>query len=191
MCRPSWTPVKGAPLKGCIVWTLTKPNWFSQILTEGQVEVCVSVYVWVCWLECVHASVCTCLIWFTCITKKNLCIPNKQHNRILLSTTLWWWQLVCGGLWQCPQCFARCFDAIMYLCVILAPCHSSFLLQASSVNAAIYCESSPPSGRSNCFGFEAGEIESTYTHRRTLTLLVFYFNVKDSSAAAKLLSCSL
>ncbi len=36
---------------------------------------------------------------------------------------------------------------------------------------AIYCESSPPSGLSNCFGFEAGEIESTCkrTHRHTLT----------------------
>ena len=34
--------------------------------------------------------------------------------------------------------FAWCFDAVMYLCVILAPCHSSFLLQASSVNAQLF-----------------------------------------------------
>lgn len=34
--------------------------------------------------------------------------------------------------------FAWCFDAVMYPCVILAPCHSSFLLQASSVNAELF-----------------------------------------------------
>lgn len=34
--------------------------------------------------------------------------------------------------------FAWCFDAVVCLCVILAPCHSSFLLQASSVNAQLF-----------------------------------------------------
>lgn len=61
----------------------------------------------------------------------------------------------------CTQYLPGALMPFFYLRVILAPCHSAFLLQASSVNAAIYCEFSPPSGHSNCFGFEAGEIERT------------------------------
>lgn len=154
MCRPSWNWVNGAPLKGCIVWTLTKPNWFGQILTEGQVEVClcVGVYVSRCvcgcvcefryecagmWVYvCAHACMCTCLIWFT--YKKTLCVPTKRHIQVLVLTSPWCWQLVYGGYGSVYSAFAWCFDAVMYLCVILAPCHSSFLLQASSVNAQLF-----------------------------------------------------
>lgn len=128
MCRPSWNSVNGAPLKGCIVWTLTKPNWFGQILTEGHVEGYLSVYRFICdcsgmWATvCVHACMCTCLIWFT--YKYPLCVPTKRYNQVLLLTSPWWRQLVYGRCGSVSSMFAWCFDAIMYLCVILAPCHS-------------------------------------------------------------------
>lgn len=136
MCRPSWNSVNGVPLKGCIVWTLTKPNWFGQILTEGHVEgcPCVCVQVYVC--ECVHVCMCTCLTWFT--YKYPLCVPIERCNQVLLLTFPRLRQLVYGGYGSASSMFAWCFDAVMYLCVILAPCHSWFLLQASSVNAQLF-----------------------------------------------------
>lgn len=131
MCRPSWNWVNGAPLKGCIVWALPKPNWFGQILTDGHVEG-LSLCTGFC-MQTVHVSMCTCLRLL-----HPLCLIAKQHNQVLLLASTQWWQLVYGRYSGVSSVFAWCFDAAMYLCVILAPCHSSFLLQASSVNAQLF-----------------------------------------------------
>lgn len=86
MCRPSWNSVNGAPLKGCIVWTLTKPNWFGQILTEGHVEgcprVCVQVCVWMFWhgSECVCSSVHVHLPYLIFAYKYPLCVAIKRYK---------------------------------------------------------------------------------------------------------------
>lgn len=142
------------PLKGCIVWTLTKPNWFGQILTGGQVEVSVRDSSAMFAHECAHACLCTCLICSAYIKRREREKKPSVFSSDGINVFCYWFRSSwCVALWRrismvCPVLWCA------YICVSsLATCHSSFLLQASSVNAAIYCESSPPSGSSNCFGF--------------------------------------
>lgn len=77
MCRPGRNSVNGAPLKGCIVWTLTKPNWFGQILTDWHVNrervccvcnkgLCMTVPAWE-WM-CAFMRVCASAVF--CFTHK-------------------------------------------------------------------------------------------------------------------------
>lgn len=107
---------------------------------------------------CGQACMCTCRVWFT---YKNTPLYHSVQFCCLLTT-------VTVGLWQCVL-----DEAIVYVRV----CHPGSLSQLIFVASffcqctAIYCESSPPSGLSNCFGFEAGEMESTYTQRHTPTPL--------------------
>lgn len=55
--------------------------------------------------------------------KYPLCIATTiQSSCAVTSPQLW--QLVYGGYGSASPMFAWCFDAVMYLCVILAPCHS-------------------------------------------------------------------
>lgn len=120
-----------------------KQTGLVKFWTEGHIEgclcmcvVCGQVSVWMLWHVCVHSCLCTCLIWFTYRTP--LCVPTKQYNQVPLLTSPWWWQLVYGSYGSVSSMFAWCFDAVLYLCVILSSCHSSFLLQASSVNAQLF-----------------------------------------------------
>lgn len=82
------------------------------------------------------SSLCTCLIWFTYPTP--LCVSAKQCDGVAHSTSPPQRQLVYGCYGSASSMFAWCFDAVMYPRVILASCHSSFLLQASSVNAQLF-----------------------------------------------------
>ena len=139
MCRSSWNSVNGTLLNGCIVWTLMKPNRFGQYLTKGHVEGCASMYRFmyecVCiWVHvCGHACLCTCLY----IQNSPLC----PHLIIWSGSAVSIPTMVTVGVWQLWPCVLD--DAIMYLCVILASCHSSFLLRASSVNAQLFTVSPP------------------------------------------------
>lgn len=85
------------------------------------------------------------------------------------------------GLWQ------RVLNVCLVLwCRHVSVCHPRSLSQFIFVAGffcqctAIYCESSPPSGLSNCFGFEAGEIDSICAHTRTLTHSDTHANTLDS-----------
>lgn len=113
----------------------------------------------VCW--CMHMHL-PHLVW----TLKSAAVSpqNKNwHKQILLFNVP---VMVTVGIWQ----------RVLGVCLVLWCRHvsvwhpgslSQFIFVAGFFCqcTAIYCESSPPSGLSNCFGFEAGKIESTYTDR--------------------------
>lgn len=117
--------------------------------------------------ECAGTRVCVCVCvqcapaTFGLHSNPPLC----PHQTIQLNPSVTVSIMMTVGLWRCVA-----DDAIMCLCAILATCHSSSLLQASSVNAQLFTVSPAHHLASlNCFGFEAGEIESTYAHTQTHT----------------------
>lgn len=66
-------------------------------------------------------------------------------------------------------CVSHCLLVTLHFCCILffSLSLSLSLCVFFCLRAAIYCGSSPPSGPRNCFGFEASQIASTHTHRRS------------------------
>lgn len=131
MWRSSWNLVKGVPLKDCIVWTPCKAKLVQSIFNRGWEGGCFQVYVWTCLHATVQACMCTCHIWKQTST---LLRPPKRHAEIVLGTWPQRRQLVYGG-WVSYTCLVLWCRRVSVR-VILAP--SSFLLQASSVNAQLF-----------------------------------------------------
>lgn len=97
-------------------------------------------------------------------------LTSPQNNTIGFCSERWpSWRQLCQLPSVCPRCLpgraSVCHLGSSSQLVFVAGFFFSSLYQCTT----IYCESNPPSGLSNCFGFEVGAIQRalTHTHRHT------------------------
>lgn len=159
MWRSSWNLVKGVPLKDCIVWTPCKAKLVQSIFNRGWEGGCFQVYVW----TCLHATVQACMYVHLphLETNKHPSTSSKTSRwnsagNMAAASTVGLRRLsllyLSGALM--PSCICACHPGSQFIFV------AGFFCQCT----AIYCESCPPSGLSNCFGFGAGKIVSVLPH---------------------------